>query len=220
MREGYFDNDTVTHYHKVIDALKEAHIEPMITLHHFTEPLWFTELGGFQKMENIEFFVRFCKFVFTEYQSKVKKWCTINEPSIYSMYPLSPLSLSSLSFVFLSSFSRSLFPSHPQCQTLSISISIHSLNFMFSHIHSTLSFSHFLVKIIISYSRFCSYYSVEVWVIIWECSRLQREVSRRHCVFSLFFSKHTFAFITPSNICPEVLTHKLELFTSTHISSL
>lgn len=82
---GVYDNATVEHYHKVIDALIDAGIEPMITLHHFTEPLWFDSLGGFERMENIDLFVRFCTFVFREYHTKVKKWCTINEPSIYSM---------------------------------------------------------------------------------------------------------------------------------------
>jgi beta-glucosidase len=84
-QQGVYDKSAVEHYHNVIDALINAGIEPMVTLHHFTEPIWFDALGGFERTENIDIFVKFCTFVFEEYHTKVKKWCTINEPSIYSM---------------------------------------------------------------------------------------------------------------------------------------
>jgi hypothetical protein len=32
---------------------------PNATLHHFTHPQWFDELGGFTKAENIQLFVNF-----------------------------------------------------------------------------------------------------------------------------------------------------------------
>lgn len=61
-----------------VDALLEAGITPMITLHHFTHPLWFEEMGSFEKRENIEHFVNFCKLVFEEFSPKVKLWITIH----------------------------------------------------------------------------------------------------------------------------------------------
>ena len=60
-------------------------ITPVITLHHFTNPIWFEELGGFEKEENIEYFLSFCKKVFPLFSDKVKMWCTINEPEVYSI---------------------------------------------------------------------------------------------------------------------------------------
>ncbi|NQU26755.1 MAG: family 1 glycosylhydrolase [Candidatus Marinimicrobia bacterium] len=77
--EGQFDQAVLKHYSNVIDAILKAGIEPMITLYHFTHPIWFRQLGAFEKIENIDHFQRFCERVFNEYSDRVPKWCTINE---------------------------------------------------------------------------------------------------------------------------------------------
>ncbi|MBN2478833.1 MAG: glycoside hydrolase family 1 protein [Parachlamydiales bacterium] len=82
--EGIFDLDALKHYEDLIDELILNNITPMITLHHFTNPKWFQEKGSFEKEENIQYFERFAKFVFEKLSSKVKLWCTINEPAIYA----------------------------------------------------------------------------------------------------------------------------------------
>jgi len=82
--QGYFNQDVIQHYHEVIDELLKNNILPVITLHHFTHPVWFENKGAFEKEENIKYFVRFCKKMFSEYSSKVSMWCTINEPGVYA----------------------------------------------------------------------------------------------------------------------------------------
>jgi beta-glucosidase len=82
-QEGVFCDEELNFYSNLCDALLDAGIEPMITLHHFTDPIWFTEKGGFEREENISYFVRFCQKVFTRLGSKVTLWVTINEPTIY-----------------------------------------------------------------------------------------------------------------------------------------
>lgn len=57
----------------------------MATLHHFVHPIWFENLGGFEKEENIKYFVAFSKLVFERLHSKIPLWCTINEPGIYAL---------------------------------------------------------------------------------------------------------------------------------------
>jgi len=79
---GKFDEDVLNHYSRMIDKLLENGITPVLTLHHFTHPLWFDRLGAFEKEDNIRIFVSFCKRVFNEYSSKVDFWCTINEPAV------------------------------------------------------------------------------------------------------------------------------------------
>lgn len=78
-----FDENALKHYDDVINALIENGIEPMITLHHFTHPQWFEEIGAFEKEENIKFFVDFSKKVFARYRDRVKYWCTFNEPNVF-----------------------------------------------------------------------------------------------------------------------------------------
>lgn len=79
---GRIDPEVVAHYHDVIDALRSAGIRPMVTLHHFTHPLWFEDLGAFERAVNIEHFVAFSERMFREYVDSVDLWCTINEPGV------------------------------------------------------------------------------------------------------------------------------------------
>ncbi len=78
-----FNEDALQHYDDVINALLKNGIEPMITLHHFTHPIWFEELGAFENEENIKYFVEFSQRVFARYKDRVKYWCTFNEPNVY-----------------------------------------------------------------------------------------------------------------------------------------
>lgn len=80
--QGKFDEVVMNRYAEMLAACKARHIEPMLTLYHFNEPLWFTQLGGFEKEENIQYFVSFCKVMFMRFNQQVKLWCTINEPAI------------------------------------------------------------------------------------------------------------------------------------------
>ncbi len=82
-KEGEFSDEALKHYSQEVDALLEAGIVPMITLHHFDHPTWFEEKGAFEKEENISYFTRFSKKVFEKLGQKVPLWCTINEPTIY-----------------------------------------------------------------------------------------------------------------------------------------
>ena len=81
-QENEVDKSAINHYHEMIDSLIENNIIPVITLYHFTHPVWFEEKNAFEKEENIQFFKKYCEIIFTEYSSKVKFWCTINEPAV------------------------------------------------------------------------------------------------------------------------------------------
>ena len=39
-QEGEFSQEALNHYVKVILSLKSRNIEPIVTLHHFTNPMW------------------------------------------------------------------------------------------------------------------------------------------------------------------------------------
>jgi beta-glucosidase len=87
-KPGKYDCAALKVYIDFFKCLKENSIEPMVTLHHFSEPKWFHDLGSFEKEQNIRHFVNFAAFVYPELTSDFKKeplvkWiCTINEPSI------------------------------------------------------------------------------------------------------------------------------------------
>ncbi|MCP5506015.1 MAG: glycoside hydrolase family 1 protein [Chlamydiales bacterium] len=79
---GVYDRVALQHYVDFCKMLKREGIEPMVTLHHFTHPIWFDKLGAFEKEENVAHFVNFSKVVYTAMKEDVRLWCTINEPTI------------------------------------------------------------------------------------------------------------------------------------------
>lgn len=82
---GHFDEAVLAQYEHLIDGCIARGIQPMLTLHHFNSPLWFSELGGFEQEKNIQYFVNYSKTVFSRFSSKVPLWCTINEPGVFAM---------------------------------------------------------------------------------------------------------------------------------------
>jgi len=83
-RERDFDQKEIEHYRKVLLALKERKIKVMLTLNHFTNPLWLSEIGGWENPDIIFYFSRFSKRIFSEFSDLVDFWLTINEPMVYA----------------------------------------------------------------------------------------------------------------------------------------
>jgi beta-glucosidase len=81
--EGQWNDDALQHYADVIDALRRRQIEPVVTLHHFTNPAWLSHLGGWDNAISISRFERYVEFVASRLGSRVRYWLTINEPTVY-----------------------------------------------------------------------------------------------------------------------------------------
>lgn len=84
-QQGVWDEQALARYDRLCEALLASGITPMATLHHFTHPAWFDALGGFEKEENIKYFVDFAAKVFNRYHESIRIWCTINEPAVYGL---------------------------------------------------------------------------------------------------------------------------------------
>lgn len=83
-REGAWDAAEIEHYKRYVLAMKKAGLEPVMTLFHFTLPMWFADMGGFTKRSNIKYFVRFAEKITSELGVSVKYIITINEPEVYA----------------------------------------------------------------------------------------------------------------------------------------
>jgi beta-glucosidase len=81
--EGKWNREAVVHYSAVIRALKERGLEPILTLHHFTSPAWFTLGGGWLRRDSATRFARYSAYVFEHLGKDVRYWLTINEPTVY-----------------------------------------------------------------------------------------------------------------------------------------
>ncbi len=82
--ENKFSSLEMEHYREVILSLRERSIEPLVTLHHFTNPLWFAKVGGWQDRKAIDYFLCYVEKVVEALCDKVTYWITINEPMVYT----------------------------------------------------------------------------------------------------------------------------------------
>lgn len=85
-QKGIFDVSAIEHYRKVISELRSRNLEPIVTLHHFTNPVWFSQKGGWTKYSGRKYFLRFVEKIVKEFAGEIKFWITINEPLIYSSH--------------------------------------------------------------------------------------------------------------------------------------
>ncbi len=81
---GKFDSAAIEQYAQMIAALRERGMEPLVTLHHFTDPLWVSGMGGWTNLETVRRFERFARVVVEDLGHDVTMWCTINEPLVYA----------------------------------------------------------------------------------------------------------------------------------------
>ena len=82
--EGRLDQSAVRRYREMLEGLHERGIEPMLTLFHFTTPLWLARQGGWSSPSSIGCFRRFVRHVIDQLGDLVTFWCTINEPNVYA----------------------------------------------------------------------------------------------------------------------------------------
>jgi len=79
---GEFSATALTHYRDVLQALRDRGMEPLVTLHHFTNPTWIAAAGGWEAAATAEYFARFAERVTDELAGLAKFWITINEPTV------------------------------------------------------------------------------------------------------------------------------------------
>lgn len=80
-----WDEHAFDHYREMLRGLRERHITPMVTLHHFTDPLWLEESGGWENDEAIQLFESYVHKTVQALHEHCSLWCTMQEPNNYAM---------------------------------------------------------------------------------------------------------------------------------------
>ena len=78
-----FDASALARYREILQGMHNRGIEPMVTLHHFSNPSWLVEKGDFNSSIVVEYFQRFTAKVVNVLGDLIPKWITINEPMVY-----------------------------------------------------------------------------------------------------------------------------------------
>jgi beta-glucosidase len=79
---GVWDDSTLARYREMVQGLRDRGIEPMVTLHHFTNPLWLAERGGWENEAVAGWFEQYTRKVVAALGDLVTLWCPINEPAV------------------------------------------------------------------------------------------------------------------------------------------
>ncbi len=81
---GQYDEAALAHYREVIGTLRQLGMTPMVTLHHFTNPVWLADRGGWEDPSVVESFRLYARRCVERLGDLVSLWVTINEPNVYA----------------------------------------------------------------------------------------------------------------------------------------
>ena len=82
---GRFDRDALAHYQDVVRTCRRNGMEPVVTLQHFTLPVWVAEAGGFAAPDAPAQFARYTAACVEAFGDMVSWWVTVNEPTVVAV---------------------------------------------------------------------------------------------------------------------------------------
>lgn len=88
--EGFFSEAELDHYARMLEACRARGLKPMVTLNHFTTPLWFAKRGGFEASDAPALFARYCTKVVERLGGLMDRVTTFNEANIRLLVDLMP----------------------------------------------------------------------------------------------------------------------------------
>jgi beta-glucosidase len=82
---GVFSDEALEHYRRVLEGCHARGIVPVVTLHHFTLPLWVADEGGFESADIVALMANYARKVAESLGDLIGVACTINEPNIVAI---------------------------------------------------------------------------------------------------------------------------------------
>lgn len=80
---GHFDSAALDHYRRLLGEMCDRSITPWIALHHFTNPRWFEDSGGWERADAADRFARYATVAAQALGDLCTHWLTMNEPMVY-----------------------------------------------------------------------------------------------------------------------------------------
>ncbi len=82
-KKDTWDVKEINHYRDVMEAAKKRGLKTVVTLWHWTNPLWLAKEGGWINDNVVKYFSRYTELVIKELGSYVDYWVTLNEPTVH-----------------------------------------------------------------------------------------------------------------------------------------
>ena len=83
-REGEFSEEELQKVRQEITLLRQNGIEVLLTLHHFSNPMWFERQGGFLSSGAVERYLAMVEYAVRGLGDLVGEYVTVNEPNVYA----------------------------------------------------------------------------------------------------------------------------------------
>ena len=81
-----WDENALDRYREMARGMLNRGLTPVITLHHFTDPIWLAERGGWENREVVDLFAAYAYKAVEALREYCSLWITINEPNIVITY--------------------------------------------------------------------------------------------------------------------------------------
>ena len=82
---GRWDEDALGYYRQILQGALDRGLKPVVTLHHFTNPMWLADKGGWLNAEVVTHFEKYVRKVVHSLKDLVRIWVTINEPNVFAI---------------------------------------------------------------------------------------------------------------------------------------
>ncbi|MBU0646947.1 glycoside hydrolase family 1 protein [Patescibacteria group bacterium] len=81
--KGQFNLNEIEHYKKVLQEAKKRNLQIVLTLWHWTNPIWLAQEGGWANKKTINYFINYVELIVKELGKYVDFWITLNEPMVH-----------------------------------------------------------------------------------------------------------------------------------------
>ncbi|MFH1233883.1 MAG: glycoside hydrolase family 1 protein [Patescibacteria group bacterium] len=81
--EGKFNLKEIEHYKKVLQTAKKKNLKVVLTLWHWTNPVWLAQANGWANKKAVNYFIRYVELIIKELGQDVDFWITLNEPMVH-----------------------------------------------------------------------------------------------------------------------------------------
>jgi beta-glucosidase len=83
--DGEFSRAALEYYRRMLAECHEHGVRPVVTFHHFSNPRWVANLGGWADPGIVDRFSRYCERTVAALGDLISIGCTINEPNIVTL---------------------------------------------------------------------------------------------------------------------------------------
>jgi beta-glucosidase len=80
-----WDEDVLERYRNILRGMRDRGLTPLVTLHHFTDPVWLAENGSWETEAVVPLFEKFVRKTVSALKEYCTLWFTLNEPNAYAL---------------------------------------------------------------------------------------------------------------------------------------